>query len=315
MAGDLMQARDQAKGEPQGSAAGPGWMDRLAQHGLGAAAPEGALRPRLPYPFEALRFAHDDIAPPRPARAAMAAPVPAAMPPAATPAPALRTTHAARVDAITQALPGEPALPSAPVPDRPTARPPDPPPVAARRLEPPLPAQAQLRPPKAAADSAAVPAPLRTPANNMAPMQPAAATMRPIAAALPASPRESVARAQEALAHAAPRSISAPLPATRHRDDPAPPAAQPAQPAAVRLPQVSPSPVASNLRSASLQQPLPATQPQQAAPEITIDIHIGRIDVRAPAAAPAPPAAAAPAPRTADALHCYLQRRGRGARS
>jgi len=68
--------------------------------------------------------------------------------------------------------------------------------------------------------------------------------------------------------------------------------------------------------AAPLQAPLAARPSAEAAPEITIDIHIGRIDVRAPVAtAPASAAAPASAQRGGDALNAYLARRARGARS
>ncbi|WP_373925064.1 hypothetical protein, partial [Duganella vulcania] len=63
------------------------------------------------------------------------------------------------------------------------------------------------------------------------------------------------------------------------------------------------------------QAPLAAKPSAEAAPEITIDIHIGRIDVRAPAGASTPTAVQAAPQRGGDALNAYLSRRARGARS
>ena len=65
-----MQEREHGKVDTNGSAlvhadapSGAGWMDRLALSGV---EPGGALRPRLPYPFEAMKFAHDEVALQRP---------------------------------------------------------------------------------------------------------------------------------------------------------------------------------------------------------------------------------------------------------
>ena len=307
-----------------------GWLDRLALRGRRAmpsaedGGDVGALRPRLPYPFEAMKFAHDEAAPPprhalgwpRTDALDTGVPEPAARSPAAGQAAPMPDAGPARafVTAST-AAPGAHAV----------ARSVDAAPAGSMRApgtpHPPSPPGVAAMPPARATVSDGQPVPRATPPagtrwdDDPPPSRPAyPAPAAPLAAS--AAPASVSARHDAGMPRAA-------LPAVRAPDAAAPwpaPAGTAAAPmpplTATAAPRPARETTGASLRSAAvLQPPLPAGPAHGGAPEITIDVQIGRIDVRAPAGAPAA-TAPAPAPaRGADPLQAYLARRGRGARS
>ncbi|MYM91816.1 hypothetical protein GTP91_32155, partial [Rugamonas sp. FT82W] len=60
-----------APAQAAGGTTAAGWLDRVALHGRTDAPSTHALRPRLPYPFEAMRFATADAGPRMPAPGAL----------------------------------------------------------------------------------------------------------------------------------------------------------------------------------------------------------------------------------------------------
>lgn len=303
-----------------------GWLDRIALHSRPDASSTHALRPRLPYPFEAMKFATADAGPRVLSPDAMRT----------QPQEAAATTpHASRADDLA----GTPATdPIRPAITAPAAIAPFIPAAAA----PPARQQHEAHPYSPARQAGSVePAPAkeeRAPLNRdahapsaispvafhpVAPSEsarPAAsqlARLAPTAARrLPAAPTHNETSAasmparqkDHAAAHATPRH---PPPASGGRPPP-----QPIVSSTASMRPAGPERSQPALRGAPpAQSPLTARPSVESAPEITIDIHIGRIDVRAPASAPAPAAVQAPPQRGSDALNSYLARRARGARS
>lgn len=296
-----------------------GWLERLARtSAVGGATvpPDAALRPRLPYPFEAMKFGADDaeMALPRhgadrwpaasspPARQDDAQPGGAHHAPPATaqgrPA-AHGTAHEAAHEAI-HAAPHDAAPAVMPSGARPALRP----------VDAPAPAGPHHAASPAAAPSPGtargVPSPVDERDDGPAPAGPAyPAPAAPLAAAGTRPPADA---RREIVAPGAVTAAPRPVPADAGQD----------QARRAIAPQATADAPTASLRSAAvLQAPLPAKPAREAAPDITIDIQIGRIEVRAPSGpAPAAPApAAASTPRAGDALQAYLLRRGRGARS
>lgn len=309
-------------------AAGPtasGWLDRLVRHERARAAPMD-LRPRLPQPFEAMRFSEGDAARadlPAARAAALPAPQLEKEEPASEPAPS------AMAPQVRQAFDGVPArLPQAQSPvtgDTPPAL------QAAPQRRPfsdtapaaPLPARTDapvaVQPHgashgRARQESASLPSKVATAALRAVPLADAGVDTGTgtAAAALRASPVKAQPAPRLGAQPTAPVHTQPSEPAVRQHDAATAPhtttTPERAQPS---------SPLRSAARS-STAAPLPGRGGQQQAAlnpaDITIDIHIGRIDVRAGAASTPATAAATPAPR-GDTLSAYLQRRGRGARS
>lgn len=317
-----------AEGGPIAAGAGgettaTGWLDRVALHSRSEAPATHALRPRLPYPFEAMRFATADAAsrmpPPHGLRSLPEEAV------AATP-------RAGRPDGLAAAPATDPFRPAVTAPavtapyvadaaPQPARQPHEAHPVAAAqpagRVEL---AQANEKRAPLNRDAHAPSATLSIAAHPVAPSQPARLVssqlvrLAPTAAGrLPAhneTPAASVPARQNdhGAAHATPRRAPA-APDGKPTPQPTGPSTASMRPAGAERSQPA-------LRGAPPQQaPLTARPSAEAAQEITIDIHIGRIDVRAPAGAAAPTAVQAPPQRGGDALNAYLSRRARGARS
>jgi len=315
-----------APAEAGGGTALSGWLDRIASRSRPDAPSAHALRPRLPYPFEAMQFATADAGP--------------RMPPPhelrAQPEEAVSTMpRAARADDLATTTASDPirpaiTMPAAIAPLDQTVTAPSPRqrhearPVASAQpagrveLEPAKVERAPLD--RDAHAPSAIPS---VPAHPVAPSQPGRlapsrlAHLAPVASgrllAAPAhneTPSASTPARQDdhGAAHATPRR-AAPAPVGKPAPQPIEASAATMRPAGAERPQPA-------LRGAPPQQaPLIAKPSAAAAQEITIDIHIGRIDVRAPAGAPAPTAVQAPPQRGSDALNSYLSRRARGARS
>lgn len=309
-----------------GGTSAAGWLDRVALHSRPDASSTQALRPRLPYPFEAMRFATADAGPSMPSPHALRT----------QPEEAVATTpRTGRTDSLTRPWATDPLHPAITAPaatapfDPAAAAPPawqrhDAHPVTA--AQPPgrselAPAREQRAPlnrdahahsaiPSVPAHPAAPSQPVRLAPSQPALLAPAAASRQLAAPAHNETPAASMpARQQDhAAAHATPRR---PSPASGGKPAPQPtePSTAGMRPAGAERPQPA-------LRGAPpAQAPLTARPSAEAAPEITIDIHIGRIDVRAPAGAAAPAALQAPPQCGSDALNAYLARRARGARS
>lgn len=319
-AADMAQGAVPAHAPAQAAsgATAAGWLDRVALHGRADAPSMHALRPRLPYPFEAMRFATADAGPHMPPRALRTQPEEAA----ATPPRAGRTDDVAGTpanDALHPAntapaaiAPFDPAAAASPASQRHEAHP-----VAPARpgdrlelapaKEKRAPLDRETHAPSAIPSVAARPVAPSQPA-RMA--QPAAAGRQLAAPPREATPAVSMPANQKdhGAAHATPRRPS-PAPDSKPAPQPIEPSTTGLRPAGAGRPQPA-------LRGAPpAQAPLAARPSAEAAPEITIDIHIGRIDVRAPAGASAPAAVQAAPQRGGDALNAYLSRRARGARS
>ncbi|NVD74751.1 hypothetical protein HUX88_30140 [Duganella sp. BJB1802] len=308
-----------ASTEAGGGSAATGWLDRIASRSRPDAPSTHALRPRLPYPFEAMRFATADAAPRmphpdalraqpdesaatssragrtddvagipandalRPASTAHAASAPLSPAAVAPPARERQEAHPVAASQPAGRVQPEPAKEERAPLHRETQAPSAPPSVAAQQVAPSKPAR--LAPPAAASRQFAAPTHDATPA-----------------ASTPARQDDhGAAHATPRRAWPAPAGMPAPQPIERSAAATRPAGAERSQPA---------------LRGAPPQQtPLAARPFSEAAQEITIDIHIGRIDVRAPAGASAPTAVQAAPQRGGDALNAYLSRRARGARS
>ncbi|GJI93581.1 hypothetical protein RugamoR57_02990 [Duganella caerulea] len=310
-----------ALAEAGGGTAVTGWLDRIAMHSRPDAPPTHALRPRLPYPFEAMQFATADARPRMPPpRGLRAQPEEAAATMARAgrgdnlPPPPATDLHHPLTRASAAMTPFDPAATASPAWQRQEARP-----VAsalpAGRFER-APGKEERAPlnrdghaPSAISAGAVAPSqPSHLAASQFARLAPTAASRLLATPAHNATPAASTPARQEdhGTAHATPRRAS---PAGK-------PAPQPIQPSAATMRLVSAERPQPALRGAPPQQaPLVARPSAQATPEITIDIHIGRIDVRAPAGASAPAAVQAAPQRGSDALTAYLSRRARGARS
>jgi len=307
--------------EAGGATAAAGWLDRIALHSRPDAPSTHALRPRLPYPFEAMRFATADAGPRMPPPGALrTAPEEAAATMARASSgddlrlPPATDLHHPPTRASAAMAPFDPAAAASPAWQRQEARP-----VAAARpagrfeltpaKEERAPLNRDAHVPSAISSVAVAPSqPAHLAASKFARLAPTAASQLLATPAHNATPAASMPARQDdhGAAHATPRRAS---PAGKPAPQPIAPSAANMRPASAERPQ-------SALRGAPPQQaPLIARPSAEAAPEITIDIHIGRIDVRAPASASAPTAAQAPPERGNDALTAYLSRRARGARS
>ncbi|MYM98429.1 hypothetical protein [Duganella vulcania] len=324
-AADTAQAAAPARAaaEAGGGTATTGWLDRIALRNRLDTPSIGALRPRLPYPFEAMQFATADAGPRVPPPDGLrAAPEEAAATMASSgrsddfPSRPASDLHHPLPRASTAMTPFDPAAAASPAWQRQQAHP-----VAsarpAGRFELTPPKQERTPPNRDAHAPSAIPSVAVTPsqpaylaASGLARLAPTAAGRLLAAPAHNATPAASMPAMQDdhGIAHATPRRAS-PAPGGKPAPQPAEASAAPMRPASAERPQPA-------LRGAPPQQaPLVAKPSAASAQEITIDIHIGRIDVRAPAGPPASTAAQAPPQRGSDALNTYLSRRARGARS